>query len=251
MLAYVRPNRKAPKSKRLQAKQKTSLWLNALLLIVVTAVITLLFLKTDLAQFFMSRERLLMFIDSLGPWAAIGLIFLQAAQVIVAPIPGDAVNMVGGFLYGPFLGVALSTIGVTIGSYIAFALSRLFGRPFVERFVSKAIVERYDYLLHHKGAFIVFLLFLIPGSPKDYFCYILGLGHLSTFEFLIISGTGRLFGTILGTLGGDYIRRQQYGRLFVLAGIALIVVFFAMVFRDKIDRLLRLWHIKKYRRKKP
>lgn len=243
MRAHVRPPKKA--------KKETSLWLNTLILLVITAIVTLLILKTDVAQFFISRERLLKFMDSLGPWAAVGLIVLQAAQVVIAPIPGDAVNMAGGFLYGPVLGVALSTIGVTIGSYIAFAFSRLFGRPFAERFVDKAIIRRYDYLLHHKGVFIVFLLFLIPGSPKDYFCYLLGLGHMSTMEFLIISGTGRLLGTILGTMGGDYIRRQQYGHLFVLAGIALIVVFFAMVFRDKIERLLRIWHIRKYRRKKP
>jgi uncharacterized membrane protein YdjX (TVP38/TMEM64 family) len=234
---------------RRRANQKAALWLDALLLLVVTAVITLLVLKTDLAQFFVSRERLIKFMDSLGPWSGIGLILLQAVQVVVPPVPGDVVNMVGGFLYGPFLGVLLSTTGVTLGSYFAFALSRHFGRPFVERFVSKPTIERYDYLLHHKGAFIIFLLFLIPGSPKDYFCYILGLGHLSTIEFLIISGTGRLFGTILGTLGGDYIRRGQYGQLYVLAGIALIVVFFAMLYRDKIDRLLRIWHIKKNKKR--
>src|SRR5271157_2543567 len=109
MLAHVRPNRKAPKSGRPRAKQKNHLWLNTLLLAVITAVITLLLLKTDLAQFFVSKERLLKFMDALGPWAALGLIFLQAAQVIVAPIPGDVVNMVGGFVYGPILGVALST----------------------------------------------------------------------------------------------------------------------------------------------
>ena len=226
---------------------KDTLWLNLLLLLAITTAITLLVLKTDLAQFFVNKERLLKFLDTLGPWAVAGLVFLQAIQVVVAPVPGDVINMVGGFVYGPVLGIILSTVGVTIGSYFAFSLSRFFGRPFVERFVSKSIIERYDYLLHHKGVFIVFLLFLIPGSPKDYFCYILGLGHLSTLEFLIISGTGRLFGTVLGTLGGDYIRREQYGQLFWLVGIALIVVFFTMLFRDRIDRLLRIWHIRKYR----
>jgi uncharacterized membrane protein YdjX (TVP38/TMEM64 family) len=139
---------------------------------------------------------------------------------------------------------------LTIGSYIAFALSRTFGRPFVDRFVDKAIMNRFDYLLHHKGAFLVFLLFLIPGFPKDYLCYILGLGHLSTMEFLVIGGTGRLFGTILLTLGGDYIRHHQYGRFFILVGIALIVVFIAMAYRDKLERLFRIWHVMDYKRRK-
>lgn len=190
------------------------------------------------------------FLDSLGPLAFIGFIFLQIAQVVVAPIPGEVTGLLGGYLYGPALGVILSTFGLTIGSYIAFALSRNFGRPFVEKFVDAATMKRYDYLLHHKGAFLVFLLFLIPGIPKDYLCYILGLGHLSTMEFLVIGGTGRLFGTILLTMGGSYIRYRQYGRFSILVGVALVVVFVAMAYRDKLETWFRIWHIREYKRKK-
>jgi len=69
-------------------------------------------------------------------------------------------------------------------------------------------------------------------------------------EFLVIGGTGRLFGTILLTLGGSYIRHHQYMRFFILAGVAIIVIFIAMVYRDKIERLFRKWHIVKYRKTK-
>ncbi len=193
---------------------------------------------------------MLNFLDSLGHAAFVGFIILQAAQVVAAPIPGEVTGLLGGFLYGKFTGIVLSTIGLTIGSYIAFSLSRTFGRPLVDRFVSKSTIERFDYLLHHKGAFLVFLLFLIPGFPKDYLCYILGLGHLSTMEFLVIGVTGRLFGTILLTLGGDYIRHHEYGKFSILVGVALIVVFIAMAYRDKLERLFRIWHIKDYRRRK-
>jgi len=58
-------------------------------------------------------------------------------------------------------------------------------------------MARFDFLLHHKGAFLVFLLFLLPGFPKDYLCYILGLGHLPLLTFLWIGATGRLLGTII------------------------------------------------------
>lgn len=210
----------------------------------------MVFYKTGLIHFFLNKERLLNFLDSLGPAAFIGFIILQAAQVVAAPIPGEVTGLLGGFLYGKFTGIILSTIGLTIGSYIAFSLSRTFGRPLVDRFVSKSTIERFDYLLHHKGAFLVFLLFLIPGFPKDYLCYILGLGHLSTMEFLVIGVTGRLFGTILLTLGGDYIRHHEYGKFSILVGVALIVVFIAMAYRDKLERIFRIWHIKDYRRRK-
>lgn len=230
--------------------KKNNIWIKPLILIFIIGGITVIFYKTGLIHFFLNKERLLKFLDSLGPAAFIGFILLQAAQVVAAPIPGEVTGLLGGFLYGPFLGVILSTLGLTLGSYIAFALSRTFGRPFVDRFVDRAIMSRFDYLLHHKGAFLVFLLFLIPGFPKDYLCYILGLGHLSTMEFLVIGGTGRLFGTILLTLGGDYIRHHQYGRFFILVGVALIVVFIAMAYRDKLERFFRIWHIMDYKRKR-
>jgi len=196
------------------------------------------------------QERFLTFLKLLGPVAFIGFILLQAAQVVVAPIPGEVTGLLGGILYGPLLGVLLSTIGLTIGSYIAFTLSRIFGRPFVEKFVSKKTMGRFDYLLHHKGAFLVFLLFLIPGFPKDSLCYVLGLGHLTTTEFIVIGGTGRLFGTILLTLGGNYIKHHQYGKFSILVGIAIVVVFIAMAYRDKLERTFRKWHIMKYRKHK-
>jgi uncharacterized membrane protein YdjX (TVP38/TMEM64 family) len=193
---------------------------------------------------------MLHFIDSLGPVGFIGFILLQVTQVVAAPIPGEVTGLLGGFLYGPVLGTMLSTIGLTIGSYIAFALSRALGRPFVEKFVNRSVLSRFDYLLHHKGVFLVFLLFLIPGTPKDYLCYILGLGHLSTIQFLVIGATGRLLGTILLGLGGDYIRHAQYSRFFVLLGVALLVVLVAMVYKDKIERWFRIWNIRDYRNKK-
>lgn len=201
-------------------------------------------------RFFTSEEKMRAFVESLGPFGFFGFIVLQVTQVVAAPIPGEVTGLLGGFLYGPVLGVVLSTIGLTMGSYVAFALARTFGRPFVERFVDRRVMKRFDYLLHHKGAFLVFLLFLIPGLPKDYLCYILGLGHLTTMQFLVIGGTGRLFGTILLTMGGTYIRHHQYGRFFVLAGVAIIVVFLAMLYRDKLERLFRKWHIIEYKKKK-
>jgi uncharacterized membrane protein YdjX (TVP38/TMEM64 family) len=206
--------------------------------------------ETGLISFFLSEKRILNFIESLGPWGLLGFIALQILQVVLAPIPGEVTGFIGGYLYGPVMGVLWSTIGLTVGSYIAFALARYFGRPFVERFVDKSIIDRFDYLLHHKGVFLIFLLFLIPGTPKDFLCYILGLGHLSTLQFLVIGGVGRLFGTILITVGGDLIRNNEYNKFFILVGITVAVLLLAMIFKKQIERLLRRMHISSYKKNK-
>lgn len=224
---------------------KNRIWLKLLILITIVAGSTLILYQTGLISFFLSKEKIKAFLESLGPLSFIGFVLLQASQVIISPIPGEVTGFMGGFFYGTFLGIFLSTLGLTTGSWIAFTLSRHLGRPFVERFVKKETLERYDYLLHHKGAFLVFLLFLIPGFPKDYLCYILGLGHLSTKEFLIISTVGRFLGTVLLTLGGDYIRHHQYYRFSILLGIAIVFILFSLAYKDKIEKIFKKYSIHK------
>ena len=228
---------------------RNHVWVRIIILAIVVGGLTYLLYETDAVKFFLSKKRILSFLDSLGPWSFLGFILIQALQVVVAPIPGDVTGFLGGYVYGAALGILLSTIGLTIGSYVAFALSRAFGRPFVEKFVDKGTLKRFDYLLHHKGAFLVFLLFLIPGFPKDYLCYILGLGDLSTTEFIVIGGAGRLFGTIVLTLGGCYIRLHQYFRFCVLAGTVLIFIILAIAYKDKLERLFKKLHSKNLKNK--
>lgn len=224
------------------SQKKNGVWLRIFFLIVITGGFALALYETGVIRLFCSKERMLHFLQSLGPWGFAGLISLQVLQVLVAPIPGDLTGLLGGFLYGPFWGTILSTIGLTIGSYVAFAVARFFGRPLVEKLVPEKALKSFDYLLHQKGAFLAFLLFLIPGVPKDYLCYILGLGQFSTWEFLLIGGVGRLFGTILLSFGGNFIRLDQYGRFFILLGVAGMGVLAALAFRDGLERLLREWH---------
>ncbi len=218
---------------------KNRIWLKLFVLLAIVGGSSFILYKTGLIGFFLNKEKITGFLHSLGPLSFIGFIFLQAAQVIISPIPGEVTGLIGGFLYGKVLGTVISTIGLTIGSIAAFSLSRYFGRPFTDKFVKKETMERYDYLLHHKGAFLVFLLFLIPGFPKDLLCYILGLGHLSTKEFLVISTLGRFMGTVLLTFGGDYLRHQQYYRFSILVGIAIVCILLSMVYRDKIENFLK------------
>ncbi len=225
-------------------KIKNHVFLKFAFVVLVVAILTIIAYETGLVRFFMSKKHLVSFLESLGPWSFAGFIFLQAFQVVAAPVPGDLTGLLGGYLYGPWMGVLYSTVGLTLGSYIAFALGRSFGKPLVRKFVPQQTLSRFNFLLHHKGAFIVFLLFLIPGFPKDYLCFILGLGELSGLEFVAIGGGGRLFGTIMLTMGGNYIRLHQYWHLCILCGVGLTLLFFGMAYRDQVERAFRLIHEK-------
>jgi uncharacterized membrane protein YdjX (TVP38/TMEM64 family) len=194
---------------------------------------------TGLMDLLTSKNRLLQFIRENRTHAATIFIGLQIVQVVAAPLPGEVTGFVGGILFGPVWGVVYSTIGLTIGSWIAFMLARLLGRPIVERLASHELIERYDYVMKHKGLLLAFLMFLIPGFPKDILCYILGLGHMRLRDFLIVSATGRLLGTVLLTMGGTFFRDARYGALFTVIGISLIIILLVMIYHDRVERVLR------------
>ena len=221
--------------------RRNGVWIRLSVLLLLIGVTVVLY-QTNVFKFFFSRQEILEFLESLGPLAFAGFIMLQAAQVVLAPIPGEVTGLIGGFLFGPYLGVVLSTTGLVIGSLLAFLISRAFGRPFIEKFIDQSVIRRFDYLLHHKGLFLVFMLFLIPGFPKDYLCFILGLGRLTVYEFLAVSTVGRLFGTILLTLGGGFIRYHQYGRLSILIGVAGLFAVLVYVFRERLERWFQMYH---------
>ena len=116
-----------------------------LLALLVAAVF--LFFYYDLYSFFISRKKLINFINSFGPLSVVIFIGLQILQVIVAPIPGEVNGFIGGYLYGPVMGTLYSTIGLSIGSWIAFVLARRLGLPFVEKVISPQVIEKYDYFM--------------------------------------------------------------------------------------------------------
>jgi uncharacterized membrane protein YdjX (TVP38/TMEM64 family) len=194
---------------------------------------------TGLMDLLTSKNRLLQFIRENRIHAATLFIGVQIIQVVAAPLPGEVTGFVGGILFGPVWGVVYSTIGLTIGSWIAFMLARLLGRPIVERLASRELIERYDYVMKHKGLLLAFLMFLIPGFPKDILCYILGLGHMRQRDFLIVSAAGRLLGTVLLTMGGTFFRDAHYGALFTVIGISLLIILLVMIYRDRVERALQ------------
>jgi len=93
---------------------------------------------------------------------------------------------------------------------LAFELASFFGRPLVERFVDKKVLEKFHFLTSNAGTIISFLLFIIPGFPKDYLCYILGLTGMNVGTFLVVSTLGRMPGTYLLTIQGASLGRGQY-----------------------------------------
>jgi uncharacterized membrane protein YdjX (TVP38/TMEM64 family) len=213
--------------------------INLTAFILVFAVIMYFMYAYGWLDLFTDMQRLIQFTKEYRTYSVFIFIGLQALQVVFAPIPGEVTGFAGGIIFGTFWGIIYSTIGLTLGSWIAFALAKAIGRPLVESVVSAETIQKYDYVMKHKGLFLALLLFIIPGFPKDYLCYLLGLGHMGHGAFLIIVIFGRLLGTSLLTFGGTLFREAHYVALFTLTGISIAIILLTMIYREAIDRWSR------------
>ncbi len=205
----------------------------------IIGLMTYLFIHFNLHTYFMDRTKAIALVTSFGPLSILIFVALQVMQVLIAPVPGEVTGIIGGYLYGPLMGTLYSTIGLTIGSWLAFFLARTLGLPFVERVVSGKILRKYDYFMEHQGPLVTFAMFLIPGFPKDALSYIMGLSHMKTGVFLLVSTVGRLFGTILLSVGGSCFRNGQTSVLYGVIGVTAVILVVAYLFRDKLLKHLR------------
>jgi uncharacterized membrane protein YdjX (TVP38/TMEM64 family) len=196
----------------------------------------------DFEGIYSSSDKLSKFLQNLGPYSPAVFVILQVLQVIAAPFPGELTGVAGGYVYGETFGFLLSTIGLCLGSWVAFELASILGRPFVERFVKREVLAKFNFLTTKTGTFICFVFFLFPGFPKDYLCYVLGLSRMKLSTFLIVSIVGRLPGTYLLTMQGATIRNEEYHTFLILAFVSIIALGAAYFYRNQLFAWIKHRH---------
>jgi uncharacterized membrane protein YdjX (TVP38/TMEM64 family) len=167
-------------------------------------------------------------------------ILIQVAQVVVAPIPGEASGLLGGYLFGALPGFLYSSLGLTIGSGLAFGGGRLLTAFFSERFRHTSVYQRFNHLVARGDFLIPFVLFLLPGFPKDSLCYLLGMSSMPWTAFLLITGVGRMPGTLMLSLQGAEVFAGNWLRLAIILLVTLLVVLPCLLGRHQLlERLSR------------
>ena len=161
------------------AQQERKKWFSYLAFPLFIALVLLIFyiFRADLVSLFRNREAARSWLNAQGPYGMLAFVGLEALQVILFIVPGEVVQVAGGYAFGLWGGTALSVLGIIIGSLFNFYVGRILGRPFVEAIVKKEKLERLEKLTNSgREAAAFFLLFVIPGIPKDVLCYVAGMG---------------------------------------------------------------------------
>lgn len=187
------------------------------------------------------KERIQQMLKTVGPLAPLIFIVVQTLQVVFAPVPGEATGFIGGFLFGVPLGMLYSTIGLTLGSTLAFLLGRWLEVHFVARVVSPETLKRFDFLMERQGALVAFFLFIFPGFPKDYLCFILGLSQMPLKLFLVLVTVGRLPGTFMLTLQGAKVYEGDYFISAILIAFCLLLGGVLYYYRETLYTWLARW----------
>lgn len=207
--------------------------------VLVGLVLLTIVLWRPLSELFGNPDQLRATVEDAGAWGPLVFIGAQYAQVLIAPIPGQVAGVIAGALFGAFWGTVYSMIGALLGYWTIFLLARRFGRPLVERFVSKRHLEKFDYLTNTNGTMVFFLIFLLPAFPDDLICYIAGLSAIRIRTLLLISFVGRLPGFIGLSLIGAGAADANVGLVTALLSVSVLAAAVGIWQRARLERWVK------------
>ena len=197
---------------------------------VVAALIVLLtlFIWNWLRSF--SQDDFRDYIQSFGAGGPLVLLGLQFLQVFIALIPGELLETAAGYAFGPWIGTAICYVGVGLASALIFALTRRYGVKLVEIFVDRERINELRFLnTERKRNNLIFLLYFIPGTPKDLLTYFAGLTDIRLKTFLLLSMVARIPSVITSTFGGHLLGEERYIGAIILYGVTGLLSLLGMV----------------------
>ena len=206
----------------LTEKQKKMLSAAAIIIFILLFAALAWFVGRPMIRFARQPEQFRSWVDghgALGCAAYAAMVFLQ---VVVAIIPGEPLEIAGGYAFGAWWGTALCLIGAVLGSAAVFALVRRWGRPLAEVVFPKEKLDKLQFLHSSpKRTALLWLIFTAPGTPKDLLCYFAGLTDMKWRIWLLIATVGRLPSIVTSTVGGGALGDRNYTTAAIAFGVAL------------------------------
>lgn len=197
------------------------------------------FVGKPLVEFVSEPEKFRAWVDASGVWGRLAFIGMMAFQIVIAFIPGEPLEIGAGYAFGAVEGTVLCLLGALVGSVAVFLFVKKFGMRFVTLFISEEKIHSMKFLQNEKRLNLIsYILFLIPGTPKDVMTYIVGLTPMKLPFWIFITLTARIPSVVTSTIGGDALGTQNYQFAIlvfiataVLSGLGLLV--YGMIARGR------------------
>ena len=206
-----------------------------LLLIIIGLPLYIYFFEPQLIDSMSSMENVNALFEHYHAESILVYIGAQILQIIICVSPGQWLQFAAGYMYGFWLGFLYSIIGAAIGSVVTYYLAKLLGRDAMHLIFGEARINEFIHKLNSKKAIvIVFLIFLIPGVPKDLCNYAAGISEMKLKPFLIVSLVGRSPGMMGSLLIGRQIEAGNYTGAIVVAAVAVVLCVVGIIMRKRL-----------------
>lgn len=221
-------------SNDLKAKRLAIFKLLVIAAIIIVVPVYIMVMHPEVISFVKDPARMEAFLNAHRTIGIPLFIALNIFQVLCS-LPGQVFQLAGGYVFGFFLGLLLSVIGVAIGASCAFFIAHKLGNEAIHTLFGEAkVTQHLDQLNSKKGVIVLFVAYLIPGMPKDLFNYVAGLSDIRYKPFIIICMAGRLPGMCASLLIGNQVVSGQYTSAIIVAIIVLILCALGLLFRHRI-----------------
>ncbi len=208
-------------------------WIVLLVVMITSAVIVIPYM--ELLSEPETQERFKSWVISLGMGGWLIVVGMQMLQIFIAFIPGEPIEILAGVLYGGFGGLLICLIGCVAASSGIFMLSKRFGAPLVAKLFREKKMDEFAFIKDsRKLEMVVFILFLLPGTPKDMLTYIAGANPMKLSQFLIISTFARIPSVISSTFIGSSIRQGKWEIAIIIFALTAVAGILGIVYKDSI-----------------
>lgn len=154
------------------------------------------------------------YIESLGFFGIFVLMFVQILQVVIAIIPGEAVEVLAGLLYGTLLGFVICEIGMIIGTIIIYYFVKKVGKSRIEKVNEDEKYTKFKILNDAQSLeMLTFIMFFIPGTPKDLLTYFMPFTKIESKKFFTIVAIARMPSILSSTYAGSSLSEGEWVKM--------------------------------------
>ena len=207
--------------------------LTGIISFILICILSYVFLGSKFMKVLSDPESFRIWMDQFGPFDDIAFILIRAGQTVVKFIPAEPLEIASGYVWGPFQGMLYCVIGNMIGTLIIFGLTKRYGRRILNLFLSAKSRNMLDKLEVSDRLYgLLFILYLIPGSPKDGFTYLVGLLPVKLVPFMVITFIARMPSVLSSTLCGSTLANQQYWiSLGIFIGTIVLAIIGGLIYK--------------------
>lgn len=204
--------------------------------VIVMAIVTVL--SVWLMTYILDDDKkvlLQQFISSSGAWGLLAFVGIQALQVLVAIIPGEPIEVLGGVLFGTWGGYFSCLVGMMLGTVAIFYTMRALGRGKRDKLLANPKFAQYKFLNESTRLnSLVFALFFIPGTPKDILTYFVPFTRMKAHTFFIIVAVARFPSMISSTYAGAMMMEGNWQMTLLTFGVIAVIGIVGILVNNKL-----------------